>query len=157
MKIDGQQVDCYIGSIIEAATSSLRDIVVRVSSSTEQSEKDFGNSSASSLNVCGILTSSYNEVTPSESLTAVCEPEGGTPVPAQKYEALDAPSQEVFEPGGRTPVPAQSYEASPALDAPSQEVPVQESSDPPIDQPPQFPSSPEPSGKKIKSCWFKWR
>nr|XP_058946159.1 uncharacterized protein LOC131774152 [Pocillopora verrucosa] len=130
MKIDGQQVDCYIGSIIEAATSSLRDIVVRVSSSTEQSEKDFGISSASSLNVCGILTSSYNEVTPSESLTAVCEPEGGTPVPAQKYEALDAPSQE---------------------------VPVQESSDPPIDQPPQFPSSPEPSGKKIKSCWFKWR
>ena len=51
MKIDGQQVDCYIGSIIEAATSSLGDIVVRVSSSTEQSEKDFGNSSASSLNV----------------------------------------------------------------------------------------------------------
>ncbi|XP_066025758.1 uncharacterized protein [Pocillopora verrucosa] len=130
MKIDGQQVDCYIGSIIEAATSSLRDIVVRVSSSTEQSEKDFGISSASSLNFCGILTSSYNEVTPSESLTAVCEPEGGTPDPAQKYEALDAPSQE---------------------------VPVQESSDPPIDQPPQFPSSPEPSGKKIKSCWFKWR
>ena len=94
MKIDEQQDDCYIGSIMEAATSSLRDIVVRVSSSTEQSEKDFGNSSASSLNVCGILTSSYNEVTPSESLTAVCEPEGGTPVPAQKYEALDAPSQE---------------------------------------------------------------
>ena len=95
MKVDGQQVDRYIGSIIEAATSSLRDIVVRVSSSTEQSEKDFGISSASSLNVCGILTSSYNEVTPSESLiTAVCEPEGGTPVPAQKYEAFDAPSQE---------------------------------------------------------------
>ena len=33
-------------------------------------------------------------------------------------------------------------------------VPVQESSDPPIDQPPQFPSSPEPSGKKIVSRQF---
>ncbi|XP_066026353.1 uncharacterized protein [Pocillopora verrucosa] len=35
------------------------------------------------------------------------------------------------------------------------QVPVQESSDPPVDQPPQSPSSPEPSGKKIKSRWFK--
>ena len=73
----------------------MRDIVLRVSSSTEQSEKDFGNSSASSLNVSGILTSSYNEVTPSESLTAVCEPEGGTPVHApiqegKKYEKYEA-------------------------------------------------------------------
>ena len=58
MKIDEQQLDLYIGSIIEAATSSLQDIVVRVSSNTKQSEKDFGNGSASSLNVCGILTSS---------------------------------------------------------------------------------------------------
>ena len=48
MKIDEQQLDLYIGSIIEAAAPSLRDIVVRVSSSTKQSEKDFGNGSASS-------------------------------------------------------------------------------------------------------------
>ena len=86
MKINEQQLDLHIGSIIEAAASSLGDIVVRVSSSTKQSEKDFGNSSASSLNVCGILTSSYSEVTPSESLTAVCEPEGGTPVHAPSQE-----------------------------------------------------------------------
>ena len=33
-------------------------------------------------------------------------------------------------------------------------VPVQESSDPPVDQPPQSPSSPEPSGKKIGSRKF---
>ena len=65
MKINEQQLDLYIERIIEAAASSLGDIVVRVSSSTKQSEKEFGNSSASSLNVCGILTSSYSEVTPS--------------------------------------------------------------------------------------------
>ena len=52
----------------------------------KQSERDFGNRSASSLNVFGILTSSYSEVTPSESLTAVCEPEGGTPVHAPSQE-----------------------------------------------------------------------
>ena len=86
MKINEQRLDLHIGSIIEAATSSLGDIVVRVSSSTKQSGKDFGNRSASSLNVCGILTSSYSEVTPSESLTAVCEPEGGTPVHAPSQE-----------------------------------------------------------------------
>ena len=80
LKIDEQQLDLYVGSIIEAATSSLRDVVIRVSSSTKQSEKEFGNSGASSLNVCEILTSSYGEVTPSENLTAVCELEGGTPV-----------------------------------------------------------------------------
>ena len=33
-------------------------------------------------------------------------------------------------------------------------VTVQESSDPPVDQPPQSPSSPEPSGKKIVSRKF---
>ena len=82
LKIDEQQLDFYIESIIEAATSSLGDFVVRLSSSTKQSERDFGNSGASSLNVCEILTSSYDEVTPSENLTAVCEPEGGTPVHA---------------------------------------------------------------------------
>ena len=62
MKIDEQKLDLYIGSIIEATASSLGDIVVRVikiflwlfsaawqSSSTEQSEKDFDNGSASSL------------------------------------------------------------------------------------------------------------
>ena len=60
---------------------------LRVSSSTKQWEKDFGNyRSASSLNVCGILTSSYSEVTPSESLTAVCEPVGGTSVHAPSQE-----------------------------------------------------------------------
>ena len=32
MKINEQQLDLYIGSVIEAATSSLRDVVVRVSS-----------------------------------------------------------------------------------------------------------------------------
>ena len=48
MKIGEQQLDLYIGSIIEAAASSLQDIVVRVSSNTKQSEKEFGNSSASS-------------------------------------------------------------------------------------------------------------
>ena len=86
MKINEQQLDLYIERIIEAAASSLGDVVVRVSSSTKQSEKDFGNRSASSLNVFGILTSSYSEVTPSESLTAVCEPEGGTPVHAPSQE-----------------------------------------------------------------------
>ena len=39
MKINEQQLDLYNGSIIEAAASSLGDIVVRVSSSTKQSEK----------------------------------------------------------------------------------------------------------------------
>ena len=34
---------------------------------------------------------------------------------------------------------------------------VQESSDPPVDQPPQSPSSPEPSGKKIGSRKFNGR
>ena len=86
MKINEQQLDLYIERIIEAAASSLGDVVVRVSSSTKQSEKDFGNRSASSLNVFGILTSSYSEVTPSESLTAVCEPEGGTPVHVPSQE-----------------------------------------------------------------------
>ena len=86
MKIDEQQLDLHIGSIIEAAAPSLRDIVVRVSSSTKQSEKDFGIGSASSLNVCGILTSSYSEVTPSESVTEVCEPERGTRVHAPSQE-----------------------------------------------------------------------
>ena len=86
MKIEEQQLDLYIERIIEAAASSLQDVVVRVSSSTKQSEKEFGNSSASSWNVCGILTSSYGEVTPSESLTAVCEPEGGPPVHAPSQE-----------------------------------------------------------------------
>ena len=33
-------------------------------------------------------------------------------------------------------------------------VPVQESSDPPVDQPPQSPSSPEPSGKETVSRKF---
>ena len=94
IKIDEEKLDRYVGSIIAAAASSLQDVVIRVSSSTRQLEKDSDNGVASSLNVCGILTLSYSEVTPSESLTAVCEPEGGTPVPAQKYEALDAPSQE---------------------------------------------------------------
>ena len=86
LKIDEQQLDLYVGSIIEATTSSLGDVVVRLSSSTKQSERDFGNSGASSLNVCEILTSSYGEVTPSENLTAVCEPEGGTPVHAPSQE-----------------------------------------------------------------------
>ena len=86
MKINEQQLDLYIERIIEAAASSLGDVVVRVSSSTKQSEKDFGNRSASSLNVFGILTSSYSEVTPSESLTVVCEPVGGTPVHAPSQE-----------------------------------------------------------------------
>ena len=86
LKIDEQQLDLYIGSIIEAAASSLGEFVVRLSSSTKQSERDFGNSGASSLNVCEILTSSYGEVTPSENLTAVCEPEGGTPVHAPSQE-----------------------------------------------------------------------
>ena len=48
MKIEEQQLDLYIESIIEAAASSLQDVVVRVSSSTKQSEKEFGDSSASS-------------------------------------------------------------------------------------------------------------
>ena len=48
MKIDEQQLDLYIERIIEAGTSSLGDVVVRVSSRTKQSEKEFGNSSASS-------------------------------------------------------------------------------------------------------------
>ena len=52
MKINEQQLDLYIGSILEAATSSLRDGVVRVSSSAKQSERDFGKRSASSLNDC---------------------------------------------------------------------------------------------------------
>ena len=86
MKINEQQLDLYIERIIEAAAPSLRDIVVRVSSSTKQSERDFGNRSASSLNVFGILTSSYSEVTPSESLTAVCKPVGGPPVHAPSQE-----------------------------------------------------------------------
>ena len=86
LKIDEQQLDLYVGSIIEATTSSLGDVVVRLSSSTKQSERDFGNSGASSLNVCEILTSSYGEVTPSENLTAVCEPEGGTPVHVPSQE-----------------------------------------------------------------------
>ena len=77
-KIDQQKLDLYIESIIEAAASSLQDVVLRVSSSSNQLKKDFDNGSQSSLNVCGVLTSSYREVTPSESLTAVCEPEGGT-------------------------------------------------------------------------------
>ena len=77
-KIDQQKLDLYIESIIEAAASSLQDVVLRVSSSSKQLEKDFDNGSQSSLNVCGVLTSSHSEVTPSESLTAVCEPEGGT-------------------------------------------------------------------------------
>ena len=77
-KIDQQKLDLYIESIIEAAASSLQDVVLRVSTSSKQLEKDFDNGSQSSLNVCGVLTSSYSEVTPSESLTAVCEPEGGT-------------------------------------------------------------------------------
>ena len=66
MKIKEHQLDLYIERIIEAAASSLGDVVVRVSSFTKQSERDFGNRSASSLNVCGNLTSSYIEVTPSE-------------------------------------------------------------------------------------------
>ena len=86
LKIDEQQLDLYIESIIEATTSSLWDIVIRVSSSTKQSEKEFGNSGTSSLSVCEILTSSYSEVTPSENLTAVCEPEGGTLVHAPSQE-----------------------------------------------------------------------
>ena len=77
-KINQQKLDLYVESIIEAAASSLQDVVLRVSSSTKQLDKDFDNGSQSSLNVCGILTSSYSEVTPSESLTAVCEPEEGT-------------------------------------------------------------------------------
>ena len=48
MKIKEQQLDLYIERIIEAAASSLGDVVVRVSSSTKQSERDFVNSSASS-------------------------------------------------------------------------------------------------------------
>ena len=48
LKIDEQQLDLYVGSIIEAAASSLGDFVVRLSSSTKQSERDFGNSGASS-------------------------------------------------------------------------------------------------------------
>ena len=48
MKIEEQKLDLYIERIIEAAASSLKDVVVRVSSSTKQSEKEFGNSSASS-------------------------------------------------------------------------------------------------------------
>ena len=32
IKISEQQLDLYIGSVIEAATSNLRDVVVRVSS-----------------------------------------------------------------------------------------------------------------------------
>ena len=86
IKIDEEKLDRYVGSIIAAAASSLQDVVIRVSSSTGQSEKDSGNGVASSLNVCGILTLSYSEVTPSESLTAVCEPEGGTPVHAPSQE-----------------------------------------------------------------------
>ena len=39
MKIDEQQLDLYIERIIEAAASSLGDVVVRVSSSTKQSER----------------------------------------------------------------------------------------------------------------------
>ena len=65
MKINEQQLDLYIERIIEAAASSLGDVVVRVSSSTKQLERDFGNRSVSSLNVFGILTSSYSKVTPS--------------------------------------------------------------------------------------------
>ena len=38
LKID-EQLDLYVGSIIEAATSSLGDVVVRLSSSTKQSER----------------------------------------------------------------------------------------------------------------------
>ena len=95
IKIDEEKLDRYVGSIIAAAASSLQDVVIRVSSSTRQSEKDSDNGVASSLNVCGILTLSYSEVTPSESLTAVCEPEGGTPVHApiqegKKYEKYEA-------------------------------------------------------------------
>ena len=86
MKINEQQLDLYIERIIEAAASSLGDVVVRVSSSTKQLERDFGNRSVSSLNVFGILTSSYSKVTPSQSLTAVCEPEGGSPVHAPSQE-----------------------------------------------------------------------
>ena len=49
MKINEEQLDLYIERIIEAAASSLGDVVVRVSSSTKKSEKEFGNSSTSSL------------------------------------------------------------------------------------------------------------
>ena len=77
-KINQQKLDLYVESIIEATASSLQDVVLRVSSSTKQLDKIFDNGSQSSLNVCGILTSSYSEVTPSKSLTAVCEPEEGT-------------------------------------------------------------------------------
>ena len=95
IKIDEEKLDRYVGSIIAAAALSLQDVVIRVSSSTRQSEKDSDNGVASSLNVCGILTLSNSEVTPSESLTAVCEPEGGTPVHApiqegKKYEKYEA-------------------------------------------------------------------
>ena len=92
MKINEEQLDLYIERIIEAAASSLGDVVVRVSSSTKQLERDFGNRSVLSLNVCGILTSSYSEVTPSESLTAVCEPVGGTPVHAPVKKVITAVS-----------------------------------------------------------------
>ena len=39
MKTNEQQLDLYIERIIEAAASSLGDVVVRVSSSTKQSER----------------------------------------------------------------------------------------------------------------------
>ena len=39
MKTNEQQLDLYIERIIEAAASSFGDVVVRVSSSTKQSER----------------------------------------------------------------------------------------------------------------------
>ncbi|XP_066026355.1 uncharacterized protein [Pocillopora verrucosa] len=171
IKIDEEKLDRYVGSIIAAAASSLQDVVIRVSSSTRQSEKDSDNGVASSLNVCGILTLSYSEVTPSESLTAVCEPEGGTPVHAFIQEVtvqessdppVDQPPQSpsTLEPSGkkiksgRFKWPRKSSAVRPTNED-TEKVPVQESSDPPVDQPLQSPSSPEPSGKKSKSRWFK--
>ena len=43
IKIDKEKLGCCVGSIIAAAASSLQDVVIRVSSSTRQSEKDSDN------------------------------------------------------------------------------------------------------------------
>nr|XP_058965467.1 uncharacterized protein LOC131792111 isoform X1 [Pocillopora verrucosa] len=166
-KINQQKLDLYVESIIEATASSLQDVVLRVSSSTKQLDKIFDNGSQSSLNVCGILTSSYSEVTPSESLTAVCEPEEGTltavPVQESSDPPVDQPPQSPSSPQPRAKhIKSHRFKwprKSSAVRATTEDiekVPIQESSDPPVDQPPQSPSSPQSRGKHIKSHQFKW-
>ncbi|XP_022778234.1 uncharacterized protein LOC111319753 [Stylophora pistillata] len=140
-KIDEFQLNTYVGNIIQVAASSLRDVVIRVPCTTEGSRKDLSDGSTTTLYGSLILTPSFDKVNGSESPSIVSEPESS------------------FSASSRgTPVHSERFMASPAPDAPRQEVPVQESSaDPPIASSAQAPSSPGFQQKKIKSRWFKRR